>query len=334
MGAGIPTQVPGVLDLLAEHRHARYRLDVKGALPTDNFEVEFEPHQVIPLLNHAPLKRPKFLAIIASALLAKVLTTRSSGKVDGFVVEGPTAGGHNAPPRGKLQLDSQGQPIYGERDIVEYDKISELGLPFWIAGSYASPLKLQEALALGAAGIQVGTAFALSEESGLDPDYKRQLRMKAYAGELEVLTDPRASPSTFPFKVAQLEGTLSEEPVYAARPRLCDVGRLQELYRQEDGSLGMRCASEPVDEYLAKGGALEDTVGRKCLCNALLANIGLGQTQPNGYHEQPLFTLGDDTSYLRCLMAGPEDSYSALDVLDFLRLGRPVALTPVAAAVT
>ena len=30
---------------------------------------------------------------------------------------------------------------------------------------------------------------------------------------------------------------------------------------------------------MAKGGKVEDTVGRKCLCNALLANIGHAQTR-------------------------------------------------------
>ena len=42
---------------------------------------------------------------------------KANGRVDGFVVEGPTAGGHNAPPRGKLQLNDAGEPIYGERDL-------------------------------------------------------------------------------------------------------------------------------------------------------------------------------------------------------------------------
>mgnify|MGYP000741757026 CR=1 FL=1 len=46
-----------------------------------------------------PLARPRFLAIIASHALATMLARKATGKVDGFVVEGPTAGGHNAPPR-------------------------------------------------------------------------------------------------------------------------------------------------------------------------------------------------------------------------------------------
>ena len=38
-----------------------------------------------------------------------------------------------------------------------------------------------------------------------------------------------------------------------------------------------RCAAEPVANYVKKGGKLEDTLGRLCLCNGLMATIGLGQ---------------------------------------------------------
>ena len=80
--------------------------------------------------------------------------------MDGFIVEGAVAGGHNAPPRGAMQLSAEGEPVYGERDLPDLEKIKALGLPFWLAGSYAQPQRFQEAMALGAAGVQVGTAFA------------------------------------------------------------------------------------------------------------------------------------------------------------------------------
>ena len=117
-----------------------------------------------------PLKRPFFLPIISSYTLALTLVRKANGRVDGFVVEGPTAGGHNAPPRGRLQLSALGEPVYGERDAVDLAKLRELGLPFWLAGGHGTNEGLQEALAAGAAGIQVGTAFAFCDESGLDPN--------------------------------------------------------------------------------------------------------------------------------------------------------------------
>ncbi|MEZ6080571.1 MAG: hypothetical protein R3C56_34330 [Pirellulaceae bacterium] len=54
---------------------------------------------------------------------------------------GPTAGGHNAPPRGKLPLNERGEPVYGPRDAVDMAAIAELGLPFWLAGSMDHPKK-------------------------------------------------------------------------------------------------------------------------------------------------------------------------------------------------
>src|SRR6185437_15444124 len=106
------------------------------------------------------LERPKFLAIVSSNTLAVTMLRRASGRVDGFVIEGPTAGGHNAPPRGKLQLTSSGEPIYGERDAVNLADLRALGVPFWLAGGYGHAGQLQYALEQGAAGIQAGTAFA------------------------------------------------------------------------------------------------------------------------------------------------------------------------------
>ena len=84
------------------------------------------------------LHRPRFLAIVSSNTLATTMLRRASGRVDGFVIESPTAGGHNAPPRGKLQLNAAGEPIYGERDQVNIAELRALGVPFWLAGGYGN----------------------------------------------------------------------------------------------------------------------------------------------------------------------------------------------------
>ena len=169
-------------------------------------------------------------------------------------MKSPTAGGHNAPPRGKLQLNAAGEPVYGERDRVNIEDLRALGVPFWLAGGYGNAEKLREALDQGAAGIQVGTAFAFSEESGMRPDLKKTLMAQAMTGSGEVYTDPLASPTGFPFKVAQLEGTSSALNVYQERKRVCDLGYLREPYAAPDGNIGYRCAAEPVANYIAKGG--------------------------------------------------------------------------------
>jgi nitronate monooxygenase len=316
MGAGIPREIPGALDSLSQHEPASLNLHIEEVTREDDFQLSFAPKELMPQ-ELPPLKRPDFLAIVASATLAISLARKSTGKVNGFVIEGATAGGHNAPPRGAMQLSGQGEPIYGPRDEVEIDKIKKLGLPYWMAGSYASPEKLQEVLDSGGAGIQVGTAFFLCEESGVDADVKAQLLEKLRDEEITIFTDPVASPTNFPFKIVPLEGTLSQEEVYQNRTRVCDLGYLQIPYKKEDGTVAYRCPSEPVKNFAKKGGEGEEVEGRKCLCNALMANIGLGQMRRNG-SEKPLLTAGNDINMVRRFLQNGKTTYSAGEVLDYL----------------
>jgi NAD(P)H-dependent flavin oxidoreductase YrpB (nitropropane dioxygenase family) len=142
-----------------------------------------------------------------------------------------------------------------------------------------------------------------------------------------VKTDALASPTGFPFKVVQLPGTLADESVYEQRPRLCDLGYLRTAFTRPNGQLGYRCPSEPVAVYLKKGGKIEDTVGRQCLCNGLMANIGLGQHRLDGYVEPPILTLGSDVDSARLLRAKHPNGWGAADVLSWL-LSQVPAATP------
>lgn len=322
MGAGIPMKIPGVLDRYVRHEEAAYPLTVSGAREDDDVLMRFNPKDYIPV-ELPELTRPKFLAIIASSVLAQTLARKANGKVDGFIIEGPTAGGHNAPPRGQLQLNERGEPIYGERDVVDLAKMRQIGLPFWLAGGFGSSEAVQAALNEGAAGVQVGTAFALCDESAMDAAVKRRVIEKVLKNEISVFTDPNASPTGFPFKIAQVEGSISERYVYNARPRVCDLGYLREAYRTEDGGVGYRCAAEQPSTYAAKGGT-EQTEGRKCICNALLAAIGQPQQRGQRYQEPPVVTAGDDLVHAGRFVPSGQTSYSAADVIRAL-------LEPVAA---
>jgi nitronate monooxygenase len=324
MGAGIPLHIPGVLDAFAAHHMAEYKLQVTGAGAEMDTFMRLNPADYaegpLPILH-----RPRFLAIISSNTLANTMLRRANGPVNGFVIESPTAGGHNAPPRGKLQLNEAGEPVYGERDQVNLAEMRTLGVPFWLAGGYGNPEKLREALDEGAAGIQVGTAFAFSRESGMRADLKHKLIGQAIAGTGQVFTDPVASPTGFPFKVAQLEGTSSSFPIYQERKRVCDLGYLREPYAPEQGKIAYRCSAEPVENYVMKGGKAEDTVGRKCLCNALMANIGHEQVRKDGSVEPPLITVGDDLNTIAQYLEPGQESYSAVHVVKtLLSLSREV----------
>lgn len=316
MGAGIPREIPGVLDAFAEHRPARMRFDVEGAPLVEGDHLAFDPRDHLPGPRD-PLRRPRFLPIVSAHSLALTLARKATGRVDGFVVEGPTAGGHNAPPRGELRLNERGEPVYGERDAVDLVKMRELGLPFWLAGSTGSPHGLRAAREAGATGIQVGTLFAYCEESGITPRLKSAILSGVREGTVRIRTAPRASPTGYPFKIVEMDGVAFQDE---SRVRNCDLGYLRAAYRTADGRIGYRCPAEPVADYVGKGGDAADTVGRHCLCNALAANIGLAQAREGGLEERPLLTSGDClTTMSGFLTRHPHARYTAADVIAWLR---------------
>lgn len=292
MGAGIPREIPGALDAFAEHRPAQLRFEVEGVRRDDVDVLRFDPREH--WRPATPLSRPAFIAVVSASSLAITLARKSNGRVDGFVVEGPTAGGHNAPPRGDLRLSERGEPLYGERDVVDLAKMRELDLPFWLAGGVGSPHGLRTALAAGATGIQVGTLFAYCEESGIEPAIRERVLHSVAVSEATVFTDPRASPTGYPFKIV-VTGVGAK--ALGTRERVCDLGYLRQAVRNSEGRVLYRCPAEPVEDYLKKGGSVEDTVGRQCLCNGLTATVGLPQLRGDAV-EPPVITSGDDLTAL------------------------------------
>jgi nitronate monooxygenase len=309
MGAGIPREIPQALDALALHRPAALRMEVEGAAGEVRF-LRLDPREHWAGLPREVV-RPRFLPIVASHSLATMLARKATGAVDGFVIERPTAGGHNAPPRAEAPPDALGNVAYGPRDEVDLEKIRALALPFWLAGATGSPQGLRDARAAGAAGIQVGTLFACCDESGIAEDLRRAALAHAARGELRVRTDGRASPTGYPFKVVTWGETIAE------RARFCDLGYLRSAYAMPDGRLGYRCPAEPRDAYVAKGGDPAQTPGRVCLCNSLLATIGQAQLRKDGRLEPPLLTGGDDLARLGTFLDG-RTHYSAGDVISYL----------------
>ena len=311
MGAGIPDQVPGVLDALSRLETARYWLDADSRRSSKHATI-FNPLDFIPIKYLEHLKRPDFYAIISSDLLAKILTSRRvTGLVNGFIVENHTAGGHNAPPRVNLGLNGEGEYIYGARDEVNLEEMVKLRRPFWLAGSRASPKGIEEAIAAGATGIQGGSIFALANESGLPVPTKQEIIRRALRGDLKVVADPECSPSGFPFNVVQLEGTVSDPDVYRKRERVCKIGYLRQGYTTTSGGLDFRCSAEPVRTFINRGGKPEDTIGKKCLCVHLLGAVGLDE-------EPSIVTLGRDVSFVPHLATLENPGYSAESALAYL----------------
>lgn len=318
VGAGIPAQIPALATGLSQLRPVTVRIVLEG--DDQPWQQDFDPASVLGSCDPGELRRPDVLAIVSLPSLASYLNRSEGTRPDGFVVEGHRAGGHSAPPRGPLRLDEDGDPVYGPRDDPDFAKMAALGLPYWIAGGQCAPERLAAARAAGAAGVQLGSVFALCTESGLDPRLRRQLIERALRSELTVRNDPVASPTSFPFKVAALPGTLSDPEVLGARRRVCDLGYLRTPFRTERGAIGYRCPAEPVGAYVRKGGAVEDTEGRQCLCNGLLATIGLGQRRPHSAVEPPIVTIGRDLDFLARLSPDAAE-YTAESVVRWMSAG-------------
>ncbi len=108
---------------------------------------------------------------------------------DAIVIEHPRyAGGH----LGAAREEDLADPRFDFSNVLAgtFDLLRELGIereriPLIVAGGIDSHEKLLAALALGAAGAQLGTPFAVTEESDAHPNFKRVL---AEAGPKDIIT--------------------------------------------------------------------------------------------------------------------------------------------------
>jgi NAD(P)H-dependent flavin oxidoreductase YrpB (nitropropane dioxygenase family) len=315
IGAGIPAQVPALLNAISIGEKSAMKVDVADT--KDKHYLHFDPRTLE--IDNFPVKRPKFLAIVSSHALVAYLNKDEETKPDGYVIEYHVAGGHNAPPRAKNHVDENGEAVYNDLDLPNLDKILGSGSPFWLAGGFATPEKVKEAISYGAQGVQVGSLFALANESGFTNENRASILSSLADPSMKVLTDASASPTGFPFKVVQNNQTLSNNDLYKERTRICDLGYLRTMFQREKGGIGYRCPAEPLDNYEFKNGEVDSAQGSKCLCNALMADIGLGQVRPDGRVEISLLTLGSDLDGPRALRNLHPEGWNAVQALNFLK---------------
>jgi NAD(P)H-dependent flavin oxidoreductase YrpB (nitropropane dioxygenase family) len=326
VGAGNPDGLPAVCKQLAQHAPVAHEISMLYRETGEEFKIAFDPtHVAGGKFTTRPLVAPAFLAIVSMEDLVKVLAESESAPPDGFIIEHHTAGGHNANPIGPLVKDALGQPIYGARDEADLAAIRAVNIPFWLAGGYGSRSKLREALAAGANGVQTGTVFALAEESGMKPEYRSAIlaALKNGVDDADLVRTTIFSPTGFSFKVVQLEGTLSEDDVYAGRRRVCDIGMLQMRgFNKPDEhgqrTLFQRCPAGPIETYIKKRGLERNTDERRCLCNGLLSCVGLGQVkeiQGELVEEPAIVTLGNHLDGVRRLSRQGQAHYYVQDVV-------------------
>ena len=212
--------------------------------------VAVSPRSLVPAAT-APLAAPAVLAIVASVDLATGLAgdppspgrTASSSRA-----RAPAATTRRRADRGG---SSRGPAaVYDDRDARGHPR-HRRPRPAGLARRLLRqrPRVCAGASPYGAVGVQVGTAFALCQESGFDADLKQPgARRRWRAGDVS-----RAQPTGGSRRPGSRSGswswtaTLSDPQVEADRQRVCDLGVLRSPYRNADGRVDYRCPAEPVD---------------------------------------------------------------------------------------
>ncbi len=277
-GAGVPMELPAIVEAIRSGQDLAFKLGT---------DAEFTL-RIVPGTSEliSSRDRPKLAPILSNFVFCRKLKDGWKEKYgvepDFFILEDYKAGGHNAPPRNK-EVHSV------EKDGIDsyFDEVVELGIPVVVAGAFehggtrADLLYWQKR---GAHGIQVGSRFALSSDSGMLEIYRHQILELNKAGKLEIITRMSDSPTGYPIKMAVLQGTLADPEIYRARRRACKQGYLREVHTYTDESgqevQVLSCKAMPLDQYMAlnpdktREQCEEDSDGKVCLCDGLLGAIG------------------------------------------------------------
>ncbi|HVK02142.1 MAG TPA: hypothetical protein VM490_01590 [Armatimonadaceae bacterium] len=294
-GAGVPMELPDIVRRLRAGEDLCYaplhgtgtnaRLAVGGDGAAGLLEA-FAPPKMIPILSNFAF--PKRILDVWER-------EHDGARPFAFVLENHAAGGHNAPPRNKTS--------FSEQDDIDayFEKVRALGVPVYVAGAFEGGGTAEDFRAWrgrGAYGLQVGSRFALCDDSGLRRDLKDGILERNHAlgdgdepDAAATVTDARVSPTGYPFKLVPLPGTVADADVYADRKRICNKGYLLQGHYEAmpDGTVRERyvCPAMPARQYARLGGDPADTEGRLCLCNGLLSSVGFDSDS-----EPPLLTLG------------------------------------------
>jgi nitronate monooxygenase len=188
--------------------------------------------------------------------------SRSGRMPDGIVVEGPLAGGHIAwrtredanDPKHKLEVLLE--------EVLTVVKKWDLPIPVFAAGGVYTHEDIKRYIDMGCAGVQMGTRFLATHESGANDAYKKML-IEATEDDIE-LADRPGSPCGMLFRVLK-QSPFYQEAIARTRAPKCDKG-----YLLNKGY----CPSK------------EDNEKTFCICNGLLAATNCNK------NEKDLYTVG------------------------------------------
>lgn len=223
-------------------------------------------------LSHPRADEVALVPIVSSGRALEIICKRwkRSGRLpDAVVVEGPLAGGHLA---WKTVEEAQDPAFHLDNLLAEVLPVAKAwgNIPVIAAGGIYTHEDIVSAIDKGCAGVQMGTRFLATYESGANDEYKDEL-VRCTEDDIELASRP-GSPCGMVFRVIKTS-PFYQQALKRERAPKCDKG-----YLLNKG----HCPSKYENEKTF------------CICNGLLASIQL-----NNPNEQNLYTVGHNAFRIR-----------------------------------
>ncbi|MBK9321871.1 MAG: nitronate monooxygenase [Bdellovibrionaceae bacterium] len=216
-------------------------------------------------LRHERSQEVALVPIVSSGRAMEIIFKRwkRTGRLpDAVVVEGPRAGGHIAWRDVAEALAPENHLDNLLADVFEV--VKDWGnIPVIAAGGIYTHEDIKKYLDMGCTGVQMGTRFLATYESGANAEYKKML-VECTEDDIELASKP-GSPCGMLFHVIK-QSPFYQQALARERAPKCDKG-----YLLNKG----HCPSKHENEKTF------------CICNGLLASIDL-----NGPTEKNLYTVG------------------------------------------
>lgn len=216
--------------------------------------------------THPRAEEVALIPIVSSGRATEVIFKRwsRSGRLpDALVVEGPLAGGHIAWRDPEEALDPKNKLENLLAEVFEVTKKWNHNIPVIAAGGVYTHEDILGYLKMGCAGVQMGTRFLATHESGANAEYKKLL-VACKEEDIELANRP-GSPCGILFRVIK-QSPFYQQALARERAPKCDKG-----YLLNKGF----CPSKYENEKTF------------CICNGLLSSINL-----NNENEKNLYTVG------------------------------------------
>ncbi len=160
-GAGLPLGLPGLIDLKGKTR-------------------------LVPIVSSAR----------AARIICKKWLEDFGYLPDGFVVEGPLAGGHLGFKADELDIpENRLEKLVPQllQEVQAFVPIAERPIPVIAAGGIYSGADIYKFLRLGASGVQIATRFVATEECDAAPAFK-EAYINAQKGDAVIIKSPVGMP--------------------------------------------------------------------------------------------------------------------------------------------